>query len=69
MRIFQIYLEFRIFDLPDFVFLSGYDHRHISGSLTFIKIIFRIFWSGHSHLCILVVCNHFDEERKDRYIW
>ena len=43
MRIFQIYPEFQIFDLPD-LFSSAYGHRHISGSLNFIKNIFRIFW-------------------------
>ena len=41
MRIFQIYQEFRIFDLPD-IFFSGYGHRHISGSLNLLQIIFRI---------------------------
>ena len=29
--------------MPDF-FLSGYGHRHISGSLNFIFKKFRIFW-------------------------
>ena len=41
MRIFQIYPEFQIFYLP-YIF-SGYGHHHISGTLNFIKIIFRIF--------------------------
>ena len=40
---FQIYSEFRIFNFARF-FVSGYGHRHISGSLNFIKIILRIFW-------------------------
>ena len=41
MRICQIYPEFQIFYMPDF-FSSGYGHRHISGSLNFIKNIFQI---------------------------
>ena len=41
MRIVQIYPEFQIFYLPDFI-SSGYGHRHISGSLNFITNIFRI---------------------------
>ena len=43
MIIFQIYLEFQIFYLPDY-FCSGYGHHHISGSWNFIKIIFQIFF-------------------------
>ena len=43
VRIVQIYPEFRIFYLPSF-FSIGYGHRHISGSLNFIKTIFRIFF-------------------------
>ena len=40
--------------IPDFWFVrfcfSGYGHCHISGYLNFIKIIFRMIWSGNSYL-------------------
>ena len=48
MRIFQMYREFRIFDLP-YIFFSENGHSHINGSLNFIKINFSIFW-GHAIL-------------------
>ena len=43
MRIIQIYPEFQIFYLPNFI-SSGYGHRLISGSLYFIKNIFPDFF-------------------------
>ena len=43
MRIIQIYLEFQIFDLPDF-FFSGYGHHPISDSLNFIKKKYQDFF-------------------------
>ena len=55
MTIFQIYPEFRIFDLPDRVFL-GYGHRHISGSVNCIKIIFRSFSSMVLEIRRIVKC-------------
>ena len=52
MRIFQIYPEFQIFDLPDFLFWIWPPSNE-----WFPKFVYKyfpdFFWSGHSHLCII----------------